>query len=52
MTEQEVTERILEAMEWMDGDGIANLHNEIIAEKIKYTGDSQWDLTGEDESRE
>ena len=47
LSEADVVERIKKVLEWLEGDDIAELHNQIVAEKIKYIGDNQWVETGE-----
>lgn len=42
---------ILNAMEELDGEQIADIHNQICSRKIKYDEDSLWEYTGEDDSK-
>jgi len=50
LTFTDVTDNIIEAMEELDGEQIAEIHNQICSRKIDYLEDSIWDYTGEDDN--
>lgn len=46
--ELELLDRIKEAVLSLDdGEEMARIHNELHHEKVRYLGDSLWELTGE-----
>ena len=41
----ELVDRMMEDLEMIDGDTLAECFNTVCAEKAKYLGDGQWELT-------
>ena len=51
MTFDEVIASIKDAMESLDGENIADIHNAICFAQIRYDEDNQWDEIGTDECK-
>lgn len=45
----EVIKNIRNAMESLDGEEVAEVHNLICYKKIRYDEDSMWEYTGEED---
>jgi hypothetical protein len=50
LTFADVTDSITDTMGELDGEAIAEIHNNVCSRKIRYVEDSIWEYTGEDDS--
>jgi hypothetical protein len=46
---KEIIDNISDAMSEMDGETIAEIHNQILSRKIVYKEDSIWEYSGEND---
>jgi len=44
-----ITDSIVDTMGELDGEQIAEIHNQICSRKIKYVEDSIWEYSGEED---